>query len=225
MKPQDFQEFSDLLQAVADVYGKRLTELSIGVYWGALQPHDLAVVREAMNRHVTNPDNGQFMPKPADLIRMMQGSSQDKALQAWHKVDKTLRTVGPYRSVVFDDPLIHRVLHEMGGWIALATKTEDEWPFVAREFEHRYRAFAGRQETPEYLPLLVGMAEAENRRTRQLCEAPLLVGNANVAMTVMGGGTQRPALGIRQIEPAEANRIMRLVELRDAQKHPMENAA
>lgn len=216
MTQNDFDQFQTLLQAVSELYGKPMTPFSVSIFWGALQQYDMAVVREAMNRHITNTDNGQFMPKPADLIRMMQGSSQDKALQAWHKVDKAVRQVGTYSSVVFDDPLIHRVLHEMGGWISLGTKTEDEWPFVAREFENRYRAFASRQELPEYLPVLVGIIEAENRKEGHPCEPPMLVGDANVAMAVMMAGTNKPALGMQQMAISDANRVMQLVHKRDA---------
>ncbi|OQS32579.1 DUF6475 domain-containing protein [Chromobacterium haemolyticum] len=208
MTQNEYCTFVDMLQAVADLYGKRLTELSIGIYWNALKPIDLAVVREAMNRHVINPDNGQFMPKPADLVRMMEGSSQDKALQAWHKVDKVVRGIGPYSSVVFDDALIHRVLHEMGGWIALGTKTEDEWPFVAKEFENRYKAFVSRQELPEYLPVMVGLIEAENRKEGHRCEPPVLIGNAELAMSVMGAGTSQPALGMRRMTVEEASQML-----------------
>ncbi|MCD0493857.1 DUF6475 domain-containing protein [Chromobacterium violaceum] len=225
MTQHDYDIFVDMLQAVADLYSKRMTEFSIGIYWSALKHIDLAVVREAMNRHVTNPDNGQFMPKPADLIRMMQGSSQDKALQAWHKVDKALRCVGTYRSVVFDDPLIHRALVEMGGWISLGTKTEDEWPFVAREFEQRYRAFAGRQETPEYPPVMIGQFEADNRKSGHRCEPPMLLGNPAIAKTVMLAGTNKPALGIQQLDVEQANSILQLVDARPAKTNPMEDAA
>lgn len=217
MTQNDFDQFQTLLQAVSELYGKPMTPFSVSIYWGALQQYDMAVVREAMNRHITNPDNGQFMPKPADLIRMMQGSSQDKALQAWHKVDKAVRCVGTYSSVVFDDPLIHRVLHEMGGWIAMGRKTEDEWPFVAREFEQRYRAFAGRQETPEHLPVLVGIIEADSRREGfPVTETPMLIGDANVAMAVMMAGTNKPALGMQQLDVERANEILLLVDKRDA---------
>ncbi|MFK7088667.1 DUF6475 domain-containing protein [Chromobacterium violaceum] len=223
MNQHDYDDFVDMLQAVADLYGRRMTEFSIGIYWTALKHLDLAVFREAMNRHVTNTDNGQFMPKPADLIRMTAGSSQDKALQAWHKVDKAVRHVGVYSSVVFDDPLIHRVLHEMGGWISLGTKTEDEWPFVAKEFENRYKAFASRQERPEYLPVMVGMIEAENRKEGHSVEPPMLVGDSSVAMAVMMAGTNKPALGLKQMTVGEANRVMQLVHKRDASS--MEAAA
>ncbi|MBX9267227.1 DUF6475 domain-containing protein [Chromobacterium violaceum] len=216
MQQNDYGSFVDMLQAVAELYGKPLTIPAIAIYWNALKHLDLAVFREAMNRHVTSPDNGQFMPKPADLIRMTAGSSQDKALQAWHKVDKALRHVGTYRSVVFDDPLIHRALAEMGGWIALGTKTEDEWPFVARDFESRYRAFAGRQEVPEYPPVMIGQFEADNRKAGLRCEPPMLLGNPAIAKTVMLAGSSRPLLERNEMGVEQANKILKLVDQRSA---------
>lgn len=215
MTHDNLDEFNEILQAIADLYGKRLSEFSIGIYWRALQHLDMPVVREAMHRHVTNPDNGQFMPKPADIIRMTQGSSQDKALQAWHKVDKAVRTVGVHRSVAFDDPLIHRALAEMGGWISLGNKTEDEWPFVAREFEQRYRAFASRQEQPDYPPVMIGISEANNNRKGHSSEPPALIGDAGVAKTVMIAGTQKPLLGITLMGAVEATETLRLVDQRE----------
>jgi len=77
-------------------------------------------------RHLMNPDTGQFLPKPADIVRMLGGRTLDRALMAWAKVDKAVRQIGTYESVVFDDALIHRVLHEMGGWVGMGQKTENE---------------------------------------------------------------------------------------------------
>ncbi|TDR82187.1 DUF6475 domain-containing protein [Paludibacterium purpuratum] len=215
MTQDDFEQFDKILEGVTELYGKRLAPFAIEIYWRALQHLDIAVFREAMQRHVTSPDNGQFMPKPADIIRMTQGSSQDKALQAWHKVDKAVRTVGVHRSVAFDDPLIHRAIAEMGGWIMLGNKTEDEWPFVAREFEQRYRAFASRQERPDYPPVLVGISEANNNRKGHDSEPPALIGDAAGAKAVMIAGTQKPLLGITMMDPRQAVQALQLVDKRD----------
>lgn len=216
MTHDDYEQFDLILQGVAELYGKRLTDFAIEIYWRALQHLDIAVFREAMQRHVTSPDNGQFMPRPADIIRMTQGSSQDKALQAWHKVDRAVRTVGVHRSVVFDDALIHRAVAEMGGWIALGSKTEDDWPFVAREFEQRYRAFASRQEHPDYPPVMIGISEANNNRKGHNSEPPALIGDAGAAKAVMFAGTQRPLLSVTPMDAVDAAEALLLVDKRAA---------
>lgn len=196
MKQTDFDQFNQIISAVGELYGKPVGEFAISLWWNALSGCDLKAVKEALSRHVRNPDNGQFMPKPADVVRMMQGSTQDSALSAWAKVDRALRQIGPYETVVFDDPLIHVVLHEMGGWVGLGTKTDDDWPFVAKEFENRYRGFKARGEVPQYPPRMIGISESHNGQKGFEIAQPMLIGNADKAKSVMLGGTTKPLLGM-----------------------------
>jgi hypothetical protein len=149
MQQRDFDEFCEMLDLIAEQYGKTLSDGAKALYWQGLHDFDLSALKQAASRHLRNPDTGQFMPKIADFVRMLQGSTQDAALTAWAKVDQAIRRIGTYQDVVFDDPIIHRVIQDMGGWIGLGTKTEDEWPFVAKEFENRYRGFKQRSEIPD----------------------------------------------------------------------------
>ncbi len=213
MQQRDFDSFVDILQVVAEQYGKRLSDGLIALYWQGLKDYDFAAVRDALGRHIRNPDSGMFMPKIADVVKMLQGSTQDSALIAWAKVDKAVRQVGTYLDVVFDDPLIHRVIHDMGGWIALGTKTEDEWPFVAREFENRYRGFKARGEVPEYPSRLVGVAGSHNEREGFAAAMPVLIGNASAAQLVLEGGNNKPLVGITRMHAGE---VLALEERRAA---------
>lgn len=206
MKLSDMDEFGQMLVTVADLYGKTLSEFAISLYFNALREFDLAAVRQAFDRYVRNPDNGQFMPKPADLIRMLQGSSVDSSMVAWSKVDKAVRQVGTYASVAFDDPLIHRVIDDMGGWIKMGQQTENDWPFVAKEFETRYKGFANRNERPEYPPVMSGVIALENG-ARGVPESEVrLIGDAMKAMQVMKGGER---IGL-QVTAAQAIRQLGL---------------
>lgn len=199
MQTDDFQKFHDGIAGVMGFYGKSVSRFALDVWWTALKKYDLAAIVDAFNRHLANPDTGQFAPKPADIIRMLQGSTQDAALRAWAKVDQAVRRVGTYCDVVFDDPLIHRVILDMGGWISLGTKREDEWPFVAREFENRYRGFHSRGERPQYPPALIGIATAHNNRMGYRSEAPVLIGNEQLAAQVLRGGTDQPVLELKRM--------------------------
>lgn len=209
MRTEDFGKFHEGIVGVMSFYGKDVSGFALDVWWMALKGYDLAAITEAFNRHLMNPDSGQFAPKPADIVRMLQGSTQDAALTAWAKVDKAVRSIGPYQSVVFDDPLIHAVLHDMGGWIALSQKTEDEWPFVAKEFENRYRGFKSRGIVPEYSGVMVGLGEAHNRKGGFNVEPPMLIGNEQSAKQVMLSGSDRPSIGFKR---ASAE-VMQLVSL------------
>ena len=189
MQQRDFDGFVDIMQVVAEQYGKTLSDGVLALYWQGLQGFEFSAVKEALARHLRNPDSGMFMPKIADIVKMLSGSTQDSALRAWSKVDKAVRQVGCYKSVVFDDPIIHRVLHDMGGWVFLSTKTDEEWPFVAREFENRYRGFVAIGTIPEYPKALVGIIEAHNAKGNFKVEPPILIGNPDAASQVMLGGS------------------------------------
>jgi hypothetical protein len=199
METNDFQKFHDGIAGVMSFYGKSVSRFALDVWWTALRKFDLAAIVDAFNRHLANPDTGQFAPKPADIIRMLQGSTQDSAMRAWAKVDQAVREVGTYCDVVFDDALIHRVIQDMGGWIALGTRSEDEWPFVAKEFENRYRGFNARGECPPYPATLIGLATAHNSRNGYRAETLVLVGNEQSARQVLRGGSNQPLLGLHRL--------------------------
>jgi len=185
MRPSDASEFGAMLTAIAGLYGRDVSPAVTALYWGALQMFDLAAVRQAFDRHVKNPDAGMFMPKPADLIRMLQGSTQDAAFAAWTKVEKAIRRVGGHDDVVFDDALIHAVIDDMGGWVKLCDVKEDELPFRAKEFENRYRGYAQRREVPSYEPVLIGRANTHNAKGGYRLSPPALVGDAETCKQVM----------------------------------------
>jgi hypothetical protein len=199
MQANDFEKFREGISGVMGFYEKTLAPFAFDAWWNALKAYDLQAVVDAFNRHLSNPDAGQYPPKPADIIRMLQGSTQDTALRAWAKVDQSIRQIGPYLDVVFDDALIHRVIQDMGGWIALGTKAEDEWPFVAKEFENRYRGFKIRSEKPEYRAILIGIATASNNKQGFKAELPVLIGNELRALQVMQGGSDKPSIGFKRM--------------------------
>jgi len=203
MNAADREEFFALIANVYAFYSRDFSPFVGMVWWNAMQPYDLAAVNDALGRHCANPDSGQYLPKPGDVVRMLQGSSQDSALVAWAKVDKAVRQVGTYSTVAFDDPIIHRVIHDMGGWVALGSKTEKEWPFVGKEFENRYRGFRGRSETPEYPKLLLGIAESENNQAGMPSQPPVLIGHAEGAQRVIAGGASQALVGFTRTSAHE----------------------
>ncbi|WP_454826058.1 DUF6475 domain-containing protein [Paraburkholderia xenovorans] len=204
MTSNDHSAFVALVADVHAFYRRDFSDFSAAVWWNALKPYDFQAVSDAVGRHSVNPDSGQYMPFPADIVKMLQGSTQDAALVAWAKVDRAVRSCGTYNSVVFDDPLIHRVIVEMGGWVLVGSKDEKEWPFVGKEFENRYRGYRMRSETPEYLPVLIGIAEAQNNRMGQKSQPPVLIGDVEKAKRVMLAGADTPVLSFTRMTPADA---------------------
>lgn len=204
MRAGDKKRFVSFLVACAEVYGREVGEGALGIWWEALRAYSIEEVEEAFGRHLRSPDVGQFMPKPADVLRMLEGTSVDAAQVAWAKVDKAIRVVGPHQSVCFDDPIAQRVVHDMGGWIAFGTKSQEEWPFVANEFRTRYTGYRARGESPEYPRRLIGITEADNARRGFPPGDLVLVGDEERARLVAERGTTRELLGFRRVELAGA---------------------
>lgn len=201
MTDDDKKDFSVMMHAIYGYYGKELTNDVIRIWWGGLKHMDLAAVRDALNRHVANPDTGQFVPKIADIVKMADGSTGNMALRAWTLVDQAVRSVGPYQSVCFDDRITMRVLQDMGGWAKFASITEDEWPFVAKEFQNRYAGYRGRSELPACADHLVGIAEAQNIANGQPVPPVMLIGNPEKAKQIRAEGSKEP-MRIAHQEPS-----------------------
>jgi hypothetical protein len=198
MEEADKARFVQVLVGVADYYDRELSETSIAVYWTGLKRYDLKAVERAFFNHTQSPDNGKFMPKVADISLMLEGTSTDSAYLAWTKAENAVKRCGSYQDVVFDDWIIHRVIFDMGGWIALCSKTEKEWPFIGREFEQRYRGYSIKRVTEQYPQILIGQAGAHNRKAGYPVEPPVLIGDVVKAQAVIAGGVDLVRIGFTQ---------------------------
>ena len=180
MVDDDKKEFAQFMAGMFAVYNKEVSQMLLRIWFESLRQYDLKAVKDALARHLLNPDSGQFLPKPADVVRLIGGTTIDTALEAWSAVDNAVRTVGTYRSVAFADPIIHKVIQDMGGWVAFGNKKEDEWPFVAKEFQTRYRGIKTTGQPVDALPQLTGIAAQQNSVAGiQYAEPPILIGKRN----------------------------------------------
>ncbi len=200
MHDNDRPAFARLLTDVLSYYGKDISEFVLGVHWDALKRYDIDAVSRAFSVHAQDPDRGQFAPKPADILRLLEGGAGDKSMVAWTKVEKTIRQVGTYVSVSFDDPIIHAVIADMGGWIELGNVSDKEMPFKAKEFQQRYRAYAMRRQTPAHTSRMIGRVEADELKRGLTPALPVLIGDAKKAALVLKhGGDNNAGLGVTRI--------------------------
>lgn len=195
MNRSDHERFSEVLQGVYSFYRADLSTFHVEVWWAAMKPFSFDAVRDAFNRHLVNPDNGQFLPKPADLCKLIDGGTVEKALLAWSKFEAAVSHVGCYQSVAFDDPIIHAVAHDMGGWPLLCAKEIKDWPFTKNEFVTRYRAYSMKP-LLSYPRWLIGKAEGDNAQRGHPVEPPLMVGDeARARLVIQNGALERPITG------------------------------
>ncbi|ADP96445.1 DUF6475 domain-containing protein [Marinobacter adhaerens] len=202
MNTNDLEAFDSLWAQAYEIYGKRMEPRVVYMVFQSLIAFSLADIERAISRHVTNPDTGQYPPKPADIVRLLQGSSQSASGEAWAKVDRAIRCVGNYRSVVFDDPKIHAAIERLGGWQKISMTEEKEYPFLRNNFQKLYQGFTF--QPPESFPRkLIGTCEHENsqhegfNRGRPQDE-PVMIGNPEKARMVYQGGGDMGVARIQQ---------------------------
>jgi hypothetical protein len=187
LKQSDKQKFIDLLGGVYALYRADLSPQVVEIWWRALAAYDIAAVSEALTKHAMNPDTGQFVPKPADVVRMLGGTTKDAAILAWARADQAVRSIGSWTTVVFDDPIIMRVIEDLGGWVWLCEQTEREWPFVEKRFCDHYRVYRGRGEVPEHPRKLPGRTDIANVANGFPDMQPALIGDPWVCGRVLEG--------------------------------------
>ncbi len=195
MFEKDSSKFAELIAGIGEIYNTRFTSAAIEIYWQLLEAFRLEDVRAAIYRHIQNPDVGKYLPKPADIIMAIEGSSQNQALSAWSKTTYAMRVIGGYESVGFDDALIHVVVKSMTNWPKLCVVDDKQLPFVEKEFLERYRGYVSRKPSshPSYLK---GTVEMLNSSKGYICPKPVLIGNVQKAKVVIATGEDKPFLEI-----------------------------
>jgi hypothetical protein len=191
------------------LYKREISENVIDIYWQGLENYDLKAVQKAFKAHTQNPDNGQFMPLVADVVRMLGGTTTDASVIAWSKVASAIKRVGPYQSVVFDDPCIHAAIEGLGGWEKVcATPSDEELVFTARAFENLYKAHKRSGSTPDYQRVLIGITERVNADLYpHAVSAPVMIGDKQMCQLVFEGGSDQAPLQITRSAAMSPKRL------------------
>jgi len=156
-------EYMEFIAGLHKYYSQTLTEFSAESWVSMAKEFGEQAVKAACVAHMRTPVDGKWMPKMADVIEKLEGSSKDQGTMAWTKFINAVRHYGSYSTVVFDDPIIHLVCRDMGGWIGFGAKTNDELPFIERDFINRYKSYKTTIGAVKDWPSrLVGVIEFEN---------------------------------------------------------------
>lgn len=229
MQPSESNELSRFLSEALAFWRVDLSRFTLYVWRQACAPFTLEQVRKAFAAHATDPQRGMFAPKVADIVRVLQGTQGDRALLAWGKTLEAMSSVGAWRDVVFDDPVIHAVVQDLGGWVKLCRLPSKDLGYVQHRFCQAYQAYAS-VEALAYPAVLAGdCAPASEYRRYGLPEPPAVrIGEPAQAARVLAGGSVRqpPALfALAQLactpdHPASPTRDLKDISDADEPAHP-----
>lgn len=161
MQTEDSHRFAELMGVLYEVYGRRdkpLSDVLIEVYWNACSELTIEQFSEAVNK-IMRTKTMQIFPPPAEIMEAIGDSIEDKALLAF---DTLINALDYYRSVVFEDGTIGKVVEAMGGWSVVNDWKTDDRRFHRAEFIKLYKTYDLRGPWPE--AKFAGAFEIDNSR-------------------------------------------------------------
>ena len=174
MKTEEKPQFVIIITALAEAFNRKATEPLLLGYWMGLGDLELASVEHAAARALLE---FKFMPVPAEL-RQLAGEllPADRAVLAWEAFVKARQLHGSYTSVDFDDKLINATVRNLGGWLQVDERLEqdgDKW--VRKDFERVYQTFLRTGATASHCLALGGLHEYSNAGNGYEVKPPRLV--------------------------------------------------
>ena len=204
MHINDRPDFARLLTDVLAYYAKDCSPFVLDLWWGACSSFSLEQVRKSLNAHAMDAERGVFAPKVADIVRVLAGTSTDRAALAWGKVLGAMSLVGAYTDVVFDDPAIHAAIVDCGGWTKICRSEMAELSYLQHRFCQSHKAYTERG-VFEYPAQLCGDRSPDSDYLKFGLPAPLpaYVGDpARAEQVRLLGGTGGPTVTFKRLADA-----------------------
>jgi hypothetical protein len=205
MKPNEKAAFSGLITDVLAYYGKDASSFTLSLWWQACQGFEMGQVSKALSSHAMDAERGVYAPKVADVVRVLAGTTTDRAALAWGKVLGAMSAVGAYSDVVFDDPAIHAAIEDMGGWVKVCRGDMAELSYLQHRFCQSHKAYIS-QGKFEYQRRLIGDRSPDADYTSKGLPVPnpAVVGDRATALRVYRAGSQaaKTTISFNQVMPA-----------------------
>jgi hypothetical protein len=154
-------EFLPVLTGLCDLYGKPASEFIFEMYYDIFKTYSYDEFSRAIKQCLRERKYAN-LPKPAEILEYLEGTTDDKALTAWCEVKEAIRKGGWVASIEFTDRVIPACIDQLGGWAWLCKQPKKEEPFLQKRFMDLYSLMLKRGETGD--TKVFGFVETANRR-------------------------------------------------------------
>lgn len=160
------EDLKIVFTGLCETYDKVVTPSLFMIYLDSLNGFSISDIKTAVKKHLLDPKHGSFFPKPADIVRNIDGerrSLEDKGNIAWMEIERAIARVGAYGTLEMDDKQALMAIKAMGSWQQLCHTSRDNLAWKKKEFIENYKAL---EHTPvEMLPhSLLGIEDLANQR-------------------------------------------------------------
>lgn len=154
--------FTEGIVLIEVITGKNFSEAQLDAYKTLLNdiPDELFVygINTMLRERVFS-----NLPMPAEIRKYcLQTREEDlniRISQAKNKLERAIDSIGTYKTVAFDDPIIHLIIRDLGGWVKLGKMNRDDYEkMLIFEFPKLYKGYATRKNAD--IPIILeGLAE------------------------------------------------------------------
>jgi len=145
MTGKDKTAFATLLFALGETFNETVSEVRAQIFFRAMKHLSLREVEAAMDAHVRT---SQWFPKPAELLGVAHGGTDDHAELAWVTVQREVGRVGWAGTPTWPNAQTERAAMQLcGGWKALCENLPSGGPELLgyrKQFVALYGALARR---------------------------------------------------------------------------------
>ena len=179
MERSQSEKLFSVLETISKMKNREMTAEIFKLWLAALDSYPFEEIKNAFNRYI---QTERGMPEPVDILDILRGSSEDRALAALIKVETAMSRHGSYATVVFDDPIIHAVIDGLGGWIKCCRVTDRELTWWEKDFRERYRHHLSCGIPSDVSPKLLGILDETNLPMGESPQKPVVIGNYEKAI-------------------------------------------
>lgn len=187
-------DINAFLSELFDYYNKDVRSGSARIYKRMLKNIPVETLYRMFEKHLMDPDRGQFMPKVADFVRGEQGTAKGNAVAAWDKIIQAMELKGPYYTITKDDPWLLKSLEEVGGYQKLCEMTYKDLEYKRNDFLRAYESNRARGMPENYPAKIKGLIDLENGTDSD----PILIGDERLALNVLKNGSTQKTLQITE---------------------------
>jgi hypothetical protein len=168
MIDSDKYDFEQIVRATAELYSTvkkvEITPIMLKLFFSTLRQFTIEQVSYGFEQHLSDPIDGKFFPKPANIIKYLQTSeisTEEKAELAWAQVIREIRSTGSYGTLKLDDKQAIAAVKSLGSWQQLCSSTESEMTWKKKEFLSMYETYERTpiELLPSSLPGIIGLVE------------------------------------------------------------------
>lgn len=175
------RELTGILVSVSELCGRTVSKQVINLWFGLLSRYTFDEVSKAFSLHL---EREPRFPYPSDILGILNQSFSDRALSALVKVERGMSLHGAYSTVIFDDPVIHAVIEELGGWIKSCQLKEDQFTWWKKDFRERYEHHIKHGLEYYYPSKLYGIFDMTNLTHGLPPQPPKLVGDKSKCLSI-----------------------------------------